>query len=278
MRVRYSFSSRRTGIIEGTNKHREPFPKIAREVISMSDLILEVLDARFLDLTRNVEIEKVIKQNGKGVIYVFNKADLVDIKKTTEKAGVLELNPYVFVSCKARSGGKDLRNRIKQEIRSLGIVGRRAQVGVIGYPNTGKSSVINLLIGKKSARTAEIAGFTKGIQKLRLTSDIVVLDTPGVIPEQEKGISRDKVARHSEVGARSYEKVKDPEFVVDRLMKRYPGIIERFYNIDANGNSELLIEELGRKNNFLIKGGSIDSDRTARLVLKDWQRGNIRIE
>lgn len=278
MRVRYSFSSRRTGTIEGSNQHRKPYPKIVREVIGQSDLILEILDSRFVEATRNTEIEQVIKNYGKKVIYVLNKADLVETKKLKEKIETLGLNPYVLVSCKERFGSRELRELIKKEVKEMDIKDRRARVGVLGIPNTGKSSIINFLIGKKSARTAEESGFTRGIQKLKLNDDIVILDTPGVIPEKEKEYSRENIAKHSYLGARSYDKVKEPEFVVMRIMQRFPGVLEKFYKINAEGNSEILLEELGKKNNFLLKGGIIDYDRTSRLILKQWQRGEIRQE
>jgi len=273
MRIRYSFSSRRTGYIEGRNDHKQTFPKLVREVIATSDIILEILDARFLKETRNPDLEKLILDKKKKIIYVLNKSDLVDIKKTKEKIQELELFPYAFVSCKDRKGGKDLRNRIK--ILAKNVEFKNVRVGVIGYPNTGKSSVINLLIGKASAKTAPQAGFTRGIQKIKLSEGIGILDTPGVIPDMEQA-ERFSI-KHAEISARSHESVKDPEMVVYDIMKKYPGFLENFYKIETEGDSEILIEKLGRKMNFLKKGNKVDVDRTARLILKDWQEGRIKI-
>jgi len=279
MRVRYSFSSRRTQHLENIRKQKAKYPLLAEKIVRMSDIILEILDSRFIKETRNLELEKQIKREDKKIIYVFNKSDLIDVKKVSEEDRML--NPKVFVSCSERRGIKELRNKIKSLSKKIEKPVdkelNRITVGVIGYPNTGKSSVINLLTGKKSAGIGADAGFTKSIQKVRLTSEIVLLDSPGVIPSREYSTSDNKTwSRNTKVGARSYGQVKNPEVVVSDLMKEYPMLLEKFYSISAEGNSETLIEELGRKKGFLNKGNIIDEDKTARFIIKDWQRGKIR--
>jgi len=258
-----------------SQKQKEKFPTIMQKVTEMSDIIIEVLDARFPKETRNLEIEEMLKKRGKKIIYALNKSDLINQKP------VIGLYPNVFVSCKNRTGIKRLRDRIKIEANNIGKTSGksdRINVGVIGYPNTGKSSLINLLIGKSSAKTGAEAGFTKGIQKLRLTPNIVLLDSPGVIPEKEySSIDSEAISKHAKVGARTYDKVRDPEMVITNLIKEYAGIIEKYYNIEAKEDIEIFLEELGKKKNYLKKGGEIDTDRTARTILKDWQEGKIRI-
>ncbi len=277
MRVRYSFSSRHTGNIENITKQRKKFPKVALDVINISDIILEVLDARFPQETRNLEVEEIIKEQNKKIIYVLNKSDLVNVKETRKEINKLNLYPHVFVSSKQRKGSRELRNRIKIEIKKIKTNFERAQVGIIGYPNTGKSSLINFLTGKTSAKTASEAGFTKGMQKLSLSKDILIIDTPGVIPNEKYSQEIRETTQHAKVGARDYNKIKEPDFVIAELMKNYSKQIQDFYNIDADNDSEILIEQLGRKKNFIKKHNQIDIDRTARLVLRDWQEGNIRI-
>jgi len=280
MKVRYSFYSRRTQHLENIRKQKAKYPILAEKVIRMSDIILEVLDSRFIRETRNPELEKQIKRENKRIIYVFNKSDLIDIKKVSEEDRTL--NPKIFVSCTERRGIKELRNKIKalskQIEKPVDNVLNRITVGVIGYPNTGKSSVINLLTGKGSAGIGADAGFTKSIQKIRLTSGIALLDSPGVIPGKEYSTSDNKMwSKNTKVGAKSYGQVKNPEVVVSDLMKEYPVVFENFYKISAEGNPEVLIEELGRKKGFLNKGNIVDGDKTARLIIKDWQKGKIKI-
>lgn len=279
MRVRYSFSSRRTGNIENIKKQRSKFPSVVKEVVRISDIILQVLDARFINETRNLELEEMMKKQNKKIIYVVNKIDLVNLEETKEKLKKENLYPYVLVSCTKRIGGKSLRDRIKIMAKSIDSRYERIQVGIIGYPNTGKSSIINFITGKPSAPTASESGFTKGIQKIKLAEGILILDTPGVIPDLEySSINQSALEKHTKIGVRNYDKVKDPEMMVDSLMPGFSKEIEAFYSINANGSIDVLLEELGRKKNFLIKKGEIDTDRTARLVLKDWQEGKIKKE
>lgn len=278
MRVQYQFSSRKTKRATKSpkmRKQREKYPSIAKKIIEMSDIILEVLDARYIQDTRNLELEKEITSKKKKIIYVFNKSDLIS---KTKKEEAKELYPNVFVSCTKRTNIAKLRDLIKREAKKSPSNTDRILVGVIGYPNTGKSSLINILIGKASAKTGAEAGFTKGFQKIKLTPNIALLDTPGVIPEKKySGIEKEKIAQHTIVGGRSYSQVKDPEFVIAQIIKDYKGVLEKHYKINAKGNSEIFLEELGKKLNFLKKGKQVNIDKTSRKIIKDWQAGIIKV-
>ncbi len=308
MRVRFNFSSRRTRKIDSHNKHRQDYPSLAKEVIIASDIVLEILDARFIKETRNSMMENFAKEHGKLLIYVLNKADLVKHQEI-ENSGILEeLHPHVFLSCVSHHGRRQLRDEIKIqskkfkkskkkteepekdsdhehiEIHKQGRgyqkffkVGQQVHVGVIGYPNVGKSSIINMLTGRGAARTSPKAGFTRGIQKVKLADGIILLDTPGVMSDEDAAASQSlHLKKHAMIGVRTYDSTKNPEFVVAEIMQDNPGLFESHYRIDANGDSEVLIEELGKKRKFLVKGGAIDTDRTARIILKEWQSGKIR--
>lgn len=258
--------------LKNIKKQRGKYPLLLEKVIEVSDIVLEILDARFPKEMQNKEVEKLIKDKGKKIIYVLNKSDLTRKKDKS-------LNPRVFVSCKNHKGITGLRDKIKQEAAKIQRTGdcNRVQVGVIGYPNTGKSSLVNLLIGRTSAKTGSDAGFTRGIQKLRLTEDILLLDCPGVIPAGEYSMTDDeKIARQVKVGGRSYSQVKNPELALNEIVKSHKKELEKFYKIKFK-NAEDLIEKIGKKKGFLKKGGEVNSDRAARFVLKDWQLGKIEI-
>ncbi len=272
MRQRYSFSSRRTGHLSNIKKQRKKFPSITEGILREADIIIEVLDARFVKETFNKDINDHIKARGKKIIHAINKADLINYENVSELP-----EKSVFVSCTQNKGVKEIRNIIK--IIASQLKKDRVVVGVLGYPNTGKSSLINHLIGRSSAQVSAHAGHTKSMQKLKLAEGIVLLDSPGVIPRKEYSTSEEnKMARHAKVGARTYSDVKNPELAIVGLIREYPGLLEKHYKIRADGNSERLIEELGRKKNLLKKGGVVNEDQVARFILKDWQAGKIRIE
>lgn len=255
---------------------RKKFPELLKVVIDSSDILLEILDSRFIQQTRNNYIEELIKKKNKKIIYVLNKSDLIS-KENIDQSHLENLRPFVLVSSLQRKGIKKLRNKIKEFTKTLPEKkdNEKFTVGVIGYPNTGKSSVINILVGKKSAKTARTSGFTKGLQKIKLTQDIMLLDSPGVIPEREySNISQEKLSKHAMVGARDYHKVKDPEIIISQIVKTYKNLFEKFYKIEFK-DSEDLIQKIGEKNNIFQKKGLINEDKTARLILKDWQEGKF---
>ena len=263
--------------ITPNTKKKQKFSEMSENIIRISDIVLEVLDARFLKETRNSDAEKLIYKYGKKLIFVINKSDLADIQKL-KKLIPEDVHPYVFVSCMKKRGISLLRDVIKMETKRLGDEQyQKKHVGIIGYPNTGKSSLINLLIGRQSAGTSSSAGFTKGIQKIRLAENILLIDTPGVIPESE--FLRERIletGKHSIIGVRTDSQIKDPESDVYALTKKYPGVIEKFYGFE-NLEFDEFIEKLGRKRCFLKKGNLVDDERVYRMILKDWQEGRIRI-
>ena len=262
--------------------------KVPLKTVSADDIILEVLDARFPEQTRNLDLEQDIEQQNKKIIYVLNKSDLVNSQKLNK---FYYLNPNIAISCTKRQKIKDLRNLIKRIAKTIEKIEKRTlkkdkiiesdekriKVGVIGYPNTGKSSILNLLAGKKAAGVGSEAGFTKGVQKIRLTENIVLLDTPGIIPgDQYSTIKKDKIAEHTIFGGKSYTQVKEPELVVHQIMQEFPDLLQKHYKIKTK-SPEHLIEKLGRIKGILKKGNQVNEDKTARFILKEWQLGEIKV-
>ena len=232
-------------------------------VLDQADLILEILDARFIDQTRHREIESKIQQRGKQILYVINKCDLAD--QTGLRKAQHELQPSVFISSINKLGTTILRKKILELSHGKPVV-----VAVVGYPNVGKSSVINALAGRRAARTSAESGFTKGLQKIRVDARIMLLDTPGVFPRNEKDQQK-----YGTTGAVDYGKIKDAEIVAITLIQQFPKQICSYYNIKEQEPEEIL-DAIARKFKRLRKGGEVDAEATARLVLKDWQTGRIR--
>ncbi|MFO7711101.1 MAG: GTPase [Candidatus Woesearchaeota archaeon] len=235
------------------------FWKIVNDVIGKSDIILEVLDARFPQESRNPEIEQKVRE-GKQLIYVINKCELMP--KEHLEAWKRKLKPSVFVSCNKHYGFTKLRDKILRFTEEKKVV-----VGVVGYPNTGKSSVINSLKGKKAAQTSSVSGYTKGIQLIRVDNRIMILDTPGVIPFQEK----DEI-KHALFGTKSMSQVKDPEGVAHVLLENQGEILKERFGITGDDAEELLLS-LTRHWNMLKKGSEPDTERAARKLIDLWQKG-----
>lgn len=238
------------------------FWKLVNGVIKESDIILLVLDARMPELTRNREIESKIKQYKKEIIYVLNKCDLVE-KSVIEKLKK-NYNPCVFVSSKEKFGGTLLFKKIFEISR-----GENCVVGVLGYPNVGKSSVINLIKGQKAASTSSYSGHTTGIQFVKAKGKIKLIDTPGVLEFSEKDIEKKII-----IGAMNPQHVKEPEFYAIVLVEKFQKMFEAFYGLKYTDGFDF-IEELALKRNILVKGGLPDVKRMGRQMLSDWQKGKI---
>jgi ribosome biogenesis GTPase A len=240
---------------------------LVNTVINDADVLLLVLDSRLIDETRNAEIESKVRRLNKPLIYCMTKCDLVEKKELEEKKR--ELKTAVFISAKEHFGTTMLRERIIIEAKRVGIKGT-ITVGVLGYPNVGKSSLINAMKGKKSAPSGLVSGVTKGLQKIKADNTLTFIDTPGVIPYQEK-----EYLKHALTGTIDFAHVKDPDLAVFELMKKYPGRIEAFYGVAVSDDKEETLEEIALKRNMLIRGGGSDIMRMARIILKDWQKGLI---
>jgi len=251
------------------------FWRIVDRVIFESDILLEVVDARMPNLTRNKKVENMIRRKRKSLILVINKSDLITRGMRISFSRQLDSKEAVFVSCKERTG----LFALKEIILELAKKGRHSnfiKVGVIGYPNTGKSSVINVLSGfKEVAKTSPIAGFTTGVQWIKGKGGLMFTDTPGVIPPDEKD-----EAEQALMSIIDPNKLKNPDFAAMKIIQLFldnnRSGLEKYYGVSAKaGNASEILLEIGRKKNFLLKGDQVDEGRTALAIIRDWQKGKL---
>jgi len=247
------------------------YKTLVKDVIQKADVLMEVLDARFPDETRNRDLEREIISLNKPFIIVINKCDLVSREKLVKaKACLSKTAPTVFVSGKNKSGVTILRHQI---LKSACIKGRDILVGTLGYPNVGKSSIINSVTGRHRTSTSPISGHTKGVQKVNAGSRIMFIDTPGVIPFDEM----DEYIQGL-LGAKDANKLQDHVGVslkiIEKILAENKTALESFYHITIeNENSYNVLELIGKQCNFLQKKGEIDETRIAIKVITDWQKG-----
>lgn len=235
-------------------------------LIRYSDFLLEIADARYPELSRNKRLEARIRLEGRRLVVVFNKADLISMSAVNRLQE--RYKDSFVVSSKTRQGFADLRFFLKHIAPK-----REVTIGVIGFPNTGKSSVINILKGKHAAGTSPSAGFTKSMQKLRISPRVLIWDTPGIAPFGTNDILL------ATLGAKNPEFLKDAEGVALHLIQTLKidneGMLAKRYKIDESIDNNAILEAIALKIGALSKGGIPDTERAARTVINDWQRSKL---
>jgi ribosome biogenesis GTPase A len=247
--------------------------EIARSLSSI-DVIIEILDARAPHSSSNPVIDKIVKE--KPVIKLLNKSDLsdpLDTKKWQQYFNKPEHQNSIAINAMTSESKNEIVNLISQ--LSERKEGKNTLTMVVGIPNVGKSSVINMLAGKKIAKTGNEPAITKGQQKINLRNGIMLIDTPGILwPKIEDPESGLKLAalgsiRNTAVG---YDEIAI--YIIKFLMQKYPDYLQTRYEIDLLSQDEHeIIELLAKKRGCLSKGGKIDLTKISEIIADDLRRG-----
>ncbi|KAJ5171705.1 NGP1NT-domain-containing protein [Penicillium capsulatum] len=236
------------------------------KVIDSADVVIHVLDARDPNGTRCRSIEKYIREEAphKHLIFVLNKCDLVPTGVAA--AWVRNLSKdyptLAFHASINNSFGKGSLIQLLRQFSSLHSDRKQISVGMIGYPNTGKSSIINTLRKKKVCTVAPIPGETKVWQYVTLMKRIYLIDCPGVVPPSQHDTEEDILLR----GVCRVENVENPEQYIPAVLRRVqPRHLERTYGIKEPSDSIDFLSRLARKGGRLLKGGEPDLDGVAKM-------------
>lgn len=245
------------------------------------DLFFEVVDARCPVSSRSREIKRLVR--GKKSVLILNKADLADPAATKRWVGFLsEKGEEVLAVDSLRGKGlrmvrellqseaEDLKRRLWEKERR----GRPLRVAALGIPNTGKSSFLNQIVGRRAAATGNRPGVTRGPQWVHLHNVISVLDTPGVLPPSVR--DEEDVFKLALIGALKLED-RDPELIAGRLLEflkdHYPTAVCRSFGASEDMLSDL--ECIARSKNFLLPDGRLDLQRTAVFLVNALRSGKL---
>lgn len=257
---------------------------ITAEIANM-DAVCEIIDARIPMSSRNPDLDELTA--GKPRIVVLNRVDQADSAQTKRWAAYFRSLGYAVIEVDAKSGAgvkqfaPAVRSLLKDKIaayESKGQVGRVLRVMILGIPNVGKSTFINKVSGRKSAKAEDRPGVTRGKQWVPVDKTLELLDTPGILwprfEDPEVGV------RLAFTGA-IRDDVIDTEELAGRLMAylgaQYPAALLERYKITAEEGEDgfALLEKSGRKRGFLISGGEVDTERMSRILLDEFRGGKL---
>ncbi len=268
--------------------------RMMQENIKLIDIIIELTDARIPSSGRNPDIDELGRNKFR--LIILNKADLADPAVTRKWKEFYESQGYSVIEMNSKTGNEQgkvkelIQNACAEKIerdKKRGIVGRPIRAMVAGIPNVGKSTFINKLAGRSSARTGNKPGVTKGKQWIALGKNMLLLDTPGILwPKFED----QTVGLHlALIGSMNDENLDTTELACDLiklLEENYPTAIKEKYNITDDAISEFEKEQystrysaylsaIARERKLVRQGAEPDIDRAAALLLDDFRNGRI---
>ncbi|MBR1423875.1 MAG: ribosome biogenesis GTPase YlqF [Ruminococcus sp.] len=263
--------------------------------MKLVDAVVEMTDARIPYSSHNPEIGKLTARKPR--LIVLNKADAADPDVTQQWLDWFAKKNMCALAADCKSG-KNI-NKFYPKLRELladdiekwndkGMKGRPIRIMICGIPNVGKSSLINRLAGSRLAKVEDRPGVTRGKQWVKLNDGVELLDMPGVLwPKFEDKLVGERLAFTGAVK----DQIMDTEYLACRLLEylyeNYPQLLTHRYAIDLSGiempeddaqgctvGFELL-ERVGKKRGFLVRGGEINTERAAATVLDEYRAGKI---
>ena len=256
------------------NKARRELAAAMKQV----DVVIEVLDARLPWSSRNPMLAKL--RGDRPCLRLLNKADLADPAVT--KAWVEAFRDEEGIRVLPFESGKpaDIK-KVPALCRKLAphrtAPGKTVRCIVVGIPNVGKSTLINGLIGRRSAKVGDQPAVTRGQQRFHVDAGISVSDTPGVLwPKLEDQAGAYKLAASGAIRETAFDPIDVAEFALELLADPYPDLLRaRYKSDDLPDGGRALLEWVGRRRGLLAKGGAVDRDRAAEVVLRELQKGQI---
>ena len=247
------------------------------------DALIYVLDSRAPFACLNPEFVRII--GSKPILYVLNKIDLADEKKIKEIKTKLPGENKLVIELNSTASGaiglvtSSLNALCKATIEKYKNKGVNyfVRAMVLGVPNCGKSTLVNNLCGSKKAITGNKPGVTKGKQWVKLSNNIEILDTPGTLWPNliDEGEAR-KLAFIGSIKDDVVEVEQLSLFLLEALIKAYPKELEERFSVQVENKTPLeIMEEIAERRKYVVRGGEIDYERTAKAILDDFRKGRI---
>jgi len=242
------------------------------------DLLIEVLDARLPGSSENPMIAKI--RGDKPCIKIFNKTDLADDKLTEQWQNYYEQDKGI----KTLTITRDQPDKIKQisalcrkMIPISDTRDKEIQAMIVGIPNVGKSTIINILTGRTIAKTGNEAAVTRQQQRIKINDNVVLFDTPGLLwGNIENEHSGYRLAISGAIKDTAFESDDAAFYLAELLIKNYPEMLVERYQLDQPPQTELeLIETIGRSRGCLRAGGQVELDKACKILINEFRLGTL---
>ncbi len=255
------------------------------EDVKFVDMVAEVVDARIPISSRNPDIDAMV--GNKPRMIIFNRADQADPAMTAAWKAWFRDKGYAVLETDAKTGkgvnqfSSVIKAALKDEIakwQAKGQVGRPVRVMVVGVPNVGKSTFINKVARRKSAKAGDRPGVTRGKQWVSVDSGLDLLDTPGILwPKFEDETTGMRLAFTGAVRDEVVDVEALAAALLELLRNRYPQALSSRYKLETDPDLAgwQLLEQAARKRGMLISGGEVDTERMSRVLLDEFRGGKL---
>ena len=272
--------------------HMTKTRRMIAEQLKNVDAVCEILDARIPISSRNPDVDELTA--GKPRLVVLNRVDQADRASTDRWAAYFRGKGYAVLESDAKSGqgtarfAGAVRELLSEKIRAYEEKGqnRVLRVMILGIPNVGKSTFINKIAGRKTAKTEDRPGVTRSKQWVPIDRNLELLDTPGILwpkfEDQSVGLNlaytgavKDDILDTETLGCHLMAYLGDHYPEALSAAYKLPGVPEREMEENDIAWGYRLLEAAGRKRGFLISGGEVDTERMAKILLDEFRGGKL---
>ena len=260
------------------------------EQLKIIDAVVEIVDARTPVSSRNPDLKEII--GDKPLMVILNKCDMADAAATAKWIEYFKNSGIIAIpaDCKSGKGTNAFKDAVKtlladrlKSYREKGMIGKPLRVMAVGIPNVGKSSFINKIAGNSRAKVENRPGVTRGNQWFTIDKELELLDTPGVLWPK---FDDETVGEHLAFTGSVADRILDTELLGMRLLEllkdNYPNLLAARYGIETFPEEPYeALQLLGKKRGMVIRGGEIDTERTANMLLEEFRTckiGKITLE
>lgn len=263
--------------------HMAKTRRMLQENLKLIDVVVELIDARAPLASRNPDFDDLF--TGKARVVLLNKSDLADSNATKRWISLFAASGIAAAGVSATGGAAKktavslIERAAKPRVDAMRQKGANKVVRcmIVGIPNVGKSTLINRIAGMNRAEVGDRPGVTRGKQWVKITPYLELMDTPGMLwPKLED----QELAKHLAFLGSIKDEIMDSEDLATDLLSRLQtdaaaGLTERYGKLTAQTPREELLDAVCRSRGFLLRGGELDTERAAHVVLDEFRAGKI---